>query len=280
MPPFQRKKIFNFSLIGLIGLILSCLTWTLVYATAFTEGYQTTTDLSVGTVVSIAKNSNSQIEPTNPDNDSRLIGVIAPANSSIIDIQPLGSNIRVATSGDATLLVTDSAGDIKKGDNLIISSLAGIAMRDQANAIASKYLAVAKESFSSSSVGAQKVSVSLSNGGKQTVSVGKIVATILISDRKSPIVTPKTNNFFTNLGKRIAGKDVSLLRMIVSIIVLLTAFSITGWLLNASVKGSFNSLGRNPLAKISIMTSLMRIIALSIFIFGIGISLAYLIIVF
>ncbi len=246
------------------------------YATAFTEGYQSSAPVSVGTVVSISKNSSTQIEDSTKDNDSRMVGVVANASSSIIDLQPKGSNIRVAVSGEASVLVTDSNGEIKKGDYLIISPLAGIAAKDVTEAVASKYIGIAQESFSASSSGAQSVSASLSDGKQQTIHIGTIKATILISERKSG-QGQQSKNFLTSLGEKLVGKQVSSLRVIASTVVFISVFSISGWILNASIKGSFVSLGRNPLAKVSIISNLMRVIILALVIFAAGLTAAYLV---
>lgn len=48
-------------------------------------------------------------------------------------------------------------------------------------------------------------------------------------------------------------------------------------MMNASIKGSFVSLGRNPLARISILTNLMRVIIIALVVFAAGLTASYLI---
>ncbi len=249
-----------------------------VLATSFTEGYESSAPVKIGTVVSLSKTGSNQIENTTEANDSRVLGVVAGANDSIIDLQPKGSNIKVAVSGETQILVTDSGGDIKQGDSLVISPLSGIAMKDNLDTKATKYLGVAKESFSSQSAGAQEVSVELSNGSKKNVAIGKIQASIILSERQAG-KGPQNRNFLTSIGERIAGKPVSSLRVVASAAVLVSTLSITGFMLNASIKGSFVSLGRNPLARISIITNLMRVIVVVLVLFGAGLTAAYFVLV-
>ncbi len=251
----------------------------LVKATSFTEGYQSVSPVSVGTVVSLANNSTSQVENTTADNDTRVIGVVADASSSIIDLQPKNANIRVAISGQSQILVTDIDGDIKSGDQLIISPLSGVAMKDKSEQTASKYLGVAKDAFSSKSTGAKQVSVTLNDGSKKTFAVGLIAGNILISERQNQKVTPK-KSILSSIGERLVGKPVSSIRVILAGVILILAFLLTVFMLGSSIRGSFVSLGRNPLARSSIITGLMKVILVALLIFGSSLVASYLVMAF
>jgi hypothetical protein len=246
-----------------------------VYATSFTQGYVSTSGLSVGTIVSLSKEGSNNIEPTTAENDKRTLGVVANAEGAIIDLQPQGSNIRVAINGDAKVLVSNSGGDIKKGDYLVISPLAGIAEKDNNASKASKYVGVAQESFTDSSSGAKKTNVQLNNGQQKEVAIGTITANIILSER-SPS-SNETSSWLAVIGERVTGRQVSPLRVLASSVVVISVLTLTGWILNASIRGSFVSLGRNPLAKSSIVTNLMRVAVIALAIFGIGMVAAYLI---
>lgn len=190
------RKLYKITVATVLLLVVALfITGSYVQATSFTQGYISSTSVSLGTVVSIDKDGSNQIVPTTTSNDARTVGIVANANTSIIDLQPKGTNIRVAISGDSQILVTNSSGDIKKGDNLIISPLAGIASKDSADSTASKYIGVAQDSFTASTPGAKQVSVKLSNGSSKTVAVGLISANILLSDRQ-PGQNQKSNSYF------------------------------------------------------------------------------------
>src|SRR3989338_8136512 len=118
----------------LVGVYVSILTLVIfapsLLATTVSQGYSSSKSESVGAVVSHSKTGENQIEDTTPENESRMLGVVASGNNALLDIQPKGSNIAIAVNGDAEVLVTDINGDIKTGDSLIISPLSGIAMKD------------------------------------------------------------------------------------------------------------------------------------------------------
>ncbi len=245
-------------------------------ATSFTQGYQSSSAVSLGTVLSLSKDGGNTVEASTVENDTNMVGVAANAADSIIDLQPKGSNIRVAINGESQVLVSTTTGDIKKGDYLVISPLAGIAEKDTQDSKASKYVGVAQQEFTDSSSGASKVTVNLTDGSSKTVSVGLISVNILLSDRKAG-QNAQSTNILAKIGERITGKQVNTLRVVASAVVVVSVLTITGLIINASIKGAFVSLGRNPLAKMSILTNLMRVMAIALVIFGAGLTAAYLV---
>lgn len=250
-----------------------------VLAGSLTQGFHSSTPLTSGAVVSIANSGSSEVQLTSANNELLLTGVVVDAKDAIIDLQPKGSDVRVALSGNVTILVSDITGEIKSGDSLIISPLAGITMKDSQESEARKYVAVAKQGFNSKSSGARQISVGETDGNKRDVAVGLIEATLLLSSRSSSDAD-KNKNAIVLIGERISGRPVSTARVVMSASVLIATFSITGFLLNGTIRGSFLSLGRNPLAKASIMSSLTKVVSVSLVIFTAGIAAAYVVLLF
>lgn len=247
-----------------------------VLATTLTESYISDKPIGIGTVVSLSKDKSNQIVSTTTTNDTAVIGVAAEDNSSIIDLQAKNSNIKIATSGETEILVTDLAGNIKTGDYLIISPLSGVAMKDEQGFTATKYVGVAQEDFSSKNTGTKQIEVEQSNGKKQKVNTGLIKAKVFITERP-PQKSTKARSFLTTIGERIVGKPVSTIRVVTSVIILLSTLLVTGLMLNASIKGTFVSLGRNPLARSSIVANLMKLILVALIVFESGLVAAYLV---
>ncbi len=262
-----------------IGLLITGLVFLLpsiAKATNFTQTYQSSAPLGVGTVVSLAGGDN-KIEKTTADNDSKTVGVVAPSNdSSIIDLQAKNTNLKVILNGQALIFVTDLDGEIKAGDSLIISPLSGVAMKDVQGYKASKYIGIAQQDFSASSDTSKKVSVTLTNGTKKDVNIRQITANIQISERP-PEKSTKAKSFLTTIGERIVGHPVSTFRVAVALILVLSAMTITGLMLNASIRGAFVSIGRNPLARSSIIANLMKILIIALLVFQIGLVAGYLV---
>lgn len=247
-----------------------------VLAGSVTQGYRAKTDLPKGAVVSLTKNGAEEVEKTTTDNDSLVAGVVVDAPDSLLDILPQGSEVRVAVNGEVKILVSTLNGDIKSGDKLIPTPLAGISALDYPPAPGVKYIAVASEDFNQSSANAKKTSITLNDNSKKEIYIGLISSRMLLSNRNPGT---KDKNILTTLGKQISGKDVSLVQVLAAVSVFVTTVALAGMVLQGSIRGTFISLGRNPLSKDSILTGLVRVVALSIFVLSIGIVVAYVILI-
>ena len=247
-----------------------------VFAGAVTQGFKANIAMPTGAVVSLAKGSSDTVEKTTYENESSLIGVSAAAKDALIDLQPAGSVIRVAVSGDTSLLVTDLNGDINPGDELVISPLSGIATKISDDVSTKKVIAAAGEKFSKSSTNTKQVEVSMPDGSKKSVVVGRIQVKLLLNDRSDKKAAAQSNILAT-VGQKLTGKPTSPLKLVASSVIAVSTFALAGLILNGSIKGSFISLGRNPLSRDSIVSSLLRASLLAVVITAMGLALAYVI---
>jgi hypothetical protein len=249
-----------------------------VLAGAVTQGFKTSTPMPNGAVVSLAKGSSDTIEKTTYANESSLIGVTAAAKDALIDLQPAGSLIRVAVSGDTSVLVSDISGNIEPGDQLVISSLTGITGKLTTESAAKKVIGTAGEKFDANSANTTKVQTTLPDGSKKSVTVGRISAKLLLNNRSDQNNSQK-DSFLSSIGQKLTGKPTSPLKLFASSIIAVSTFALAGLILNGSIKGSFISLGRNPLSRDSIVSSLFRASLLAVVITGMGLALAYVILI-
>jgi len=247
-------------------------------AASITQGYRADSTLAIGTVVSIKRADNTSVEEATTENEGLLVGVAANSLASSIDLLPKASDVSVSSDGRAYILVTDYSGTIKTGDRLIISPVAGIAMKDTAQATNAKYLGIASEDFSSSSAQAKSISITNEKGVKKTYAAGLITATIQISTRDNSGLD--TGNYLTDVGSKIAGRPISLVQALAAAVVFTGAIILTGLIIYSSLRGSMIALGRNPLAKSSVLQGLSRIVALAIIILSVGVALSYIILLF
>lgn len=265
---FRQKMIRPLS----IGLALYVFTPVVMSAAAVTQGFHTDKPLEVGTVVSVKADKGTDVEKTTVENDERLVGVIVDAGDAVIDLQSPGTDVRVGISGDVSILVSDLGGTVKKGDYLIASPLAGIAMKDNHEAESLRYIAIANEDFNPESTGVKLTQIEQKDGSTEEVWVGAVSAKLLLGNRT---VTKPGTNVIKGIAQRIAGKPVGNAQVIAAAAVFITAFSLSGVLLNGSVRGSFISLGRNPLSKHTVIGSLFAIVSLSTVVLAAGIGIAY-----
>lgn len=247
-----------------------------VFAGAVTQGFKTSIAMPTGAVVSLAKGSSDTVEKTTFENEASLIGVSAAAKDALIDLQPAGSLIRVAVSGDTTLLVTNLNGDITPGDQLVISPLSGIATKINEDVSTKKVIAAAGEKFDKTATNTKQVQVTMPDGSKKDVIVGRISAKLLLNDRSDKKASAQSN-ILASVGQKLTGKPTSPLKLVASSVIAVSTFALAGLILNGSIKGSFISLGRNPLSRDSIVSSLFRASLLAVVITAMGLALAYLI---
>jgi len=245
-----------------------------VLASAITQGYHSNTPLSEGVVVSTVKNNPEEIEKTTLENEVLMVGIVSGDNKSVINLQPKGTDLGVVLSGEVYLLATDINGNIEQGDYLIISPLAGVAMKDALESQAKRYIAVASQAFNSRSAGAKLVSVALNNGQNKKVNVGLMKANLAFINR---VDKASKKNAMVVFAQKVAGKSVDNTRIIASVAVFLSTLCITGLVLNGSIKGTFISLGRNPLTKSIILSNLFKVITIGLILLTGGTAMAYII---
>jgi len=250
----------------------------LVHAASQTQSYHSSSSLALGTVVSTTGAGSNNLTTATLQNEPLMVGVVANTKDGVVGLQQSGTNVTVATTGQATLLVTDATGNINSGDNLVISPIAGVATKDTTDTTAKKYVAIASQSFSSSSSNSQSVSVTYADGSTKSVDVGTIQVKLNLVNRP-PNPNTQNQNFILALLTRLIGKPVNKAKLIAATVVLVTTLLITFVLLQGSIRGSFVALGRNPLSKPIILSNLFRVVALSILILEVGIAISYMILV-
>ncbi len=246
-----------------------------VAAGGVTQGFKAKTSLPTGAIVSLAENSSNTVEKATLENEKSLVGVTAAAKDALIDLQPAGSEIRVSVNGDTSLLVTNLNGDIESGDQLVVSPLAGIAMKNSPDLANNKIVATASQAFVKDKGEVKEFEVEQADGSKKKVVVGRISAKLLLGERTA--ATQQSQNSLVSIAEKLTGKPTNSIRLIASTVVSVSTFALAGVILNSSVKGSFISLGRNPLSKNSIFSSLLKVALLVIVIIAMGLTTAYLI---
>lgn len=242
-----------------VAIVTATLLLSSVTAAAYiaTE-YRTDEDMTVGSLVALG--ADGGIVPASVDS-SNYMGVVTAQGEDAVE---------VATSGVVPVLVSDRQGEVKVGDRIGLSDIAGVA---------------AKWLGGNSSVGIAKtdpknwheIDVASEDGTSQKIRVAS-VGTQLIKDEGS---SQSGNPFMGALQRTadgLAGKPVATWRVIAALLIGLGGVVLSFTLLFASSRQSFFSLGRNPLASGAIMGGLWRVAVVSVIIIGASLATAYLIV--
>lgn len=262
------------ALFGLVGLIVFALSAPLSAQTV-TQGYSSDRVLQRGTIVSLDAEDTNKVVATTRENQERIHGVVVAPNDSTFTLSEDQEKTFVATVGRFDALVSTEAGIIQPGDFLTVSSITGIAMK--AGESDPYTIGKAIEGYNGEANAVSTAELTDSLGQTKTVSIGRVAVDISVGF--NPLLRPQDSSlpeFLKAATEAIAGKQVSPIRVYISLFIILAAASISGSLLYSGIKSSVISIGRNPLSKKSITKSLLQIILTSIIIFLIGLFGVYL----
>ncbi len=233
---------------------------------SLSQGFSTTAPIATGSLVALDAKSSGSVVTADLNNTDRLFGVVVPPSSASISLSGGGTGqVQVATNGTASVLVSNTAGDIRVGDYISISPIAGVG--EKATTSSTRVIGTAQTDFTASSAGSTKTTIDDGTGKKKEVVVGQIPVGISVSsytaaEGKQNYVIP---TWLQNLSNTAAGKNVSPVRIIIAGLILVVVLISSSVLLYSAVRNSIISIGRNPLAKSSVLKSMivMALIALS-----------------
>ena len=231
--------------------------------TTISQGYLTTGDVPVGSVVSLEKNSTDTVSPASTDTVDNLFGVAINDGTSLLTLQTGDKHqIQVATSGVTPTLVSDCNGAIEVGDQITASPIKGVGMKATANA---KVVGVAQGKMSG--LTKQKVEVSL---GQAPV----LVSIAYHYKQPDKTIIPAS---LQNLANTVAGKKVSSLPIIIGAAIFFVTIIIVVAIIYSIIRSSIISVGRNPMAQSAVYRNVIQLSALVLGILGVAVIAIYLV---
>ncbi len=260
--------------LGLLLLIVISLSAPL-NAQNVTQGYDADEVLQRGTVVSLDAEDSTKVVPVSKENQDRIHGVVVAPNDSTFTLSEDQEKTFVATIGRFDAFVSTEAGAIQPGDFLTVSSIEGIVKK--AGEKDAYSIGKAIEGFNGEANTVSTAELTDSLGVTNSVAIGRIAVDISVGF--NPLLKPEDSNlpdFLRKATEAIAGKEVSAVKVYISLFIIASAGAIAGSLLYSGIRSSVISIGRNPLSKKSITKSLFQIILTSIIIFLIGLFGVYL----
>lgn len=262
------------ALIALLGIIFVALSAPLSAQTV-TQGYKSDSVLYRGTIVALDAEDTSKVVPVSPENQDLLHGVVVAPNDSTFTLSQDQEKTFVATVGRFDALVSTEAGPIQPGDFITVSNISGVGKKAGDKDAYAVGKAIEGFNGEANSITDQELKDSLEN--TSNVTIGRI--SVDISVGFNPLLRPEDSSlpeFLSKATEAIAGKQVSAVKVYISLFIIFSAGAISGSLLYSGIRSSVISIGRNPLSKKSITKSLMQIILTSIIIFLIGLFGVYL----
>lgn len=209
--------------------------------------------LARGALVSLKNTSADTVELSNTARAKRLVGVIS--QNAFLELSDSTSSVQVVTSGPASILVSDINGEVKAGDKISPSPIAGVGMKATASGV---IIGTAQSDLGSSST--VERTVSSQSGAQQTVHIGLVpaqvnVAAYILNDQADNTVP----SFLQGFANSVAGRTVSPTRVLIATLLTVLLFVGVTVLLYSSVRASIISIGRNPLSESALRRSLWQV---------------------
>lgn len=240
---------------------------------AIAQGYQASSDVQLGHLVSVDERNPKKVVPASRNNPQRLLGVaVAPGATQLSLSSSSKDEIHVATDGVVPALVSTARGDIKKGDPITVSRIAGVGRKATGP---SRVVGTAEEDLNANTPGAVRRMFTDEKGQKEIV-VAPIDIRIAVSDFGGQRPAPDSvTEVLTAAGAAVTGRPVAPARAIAATLIFLVGTASTTVLLYSAVRNSIIAIGRNPLARTAVYRSLAQVTGVALLLLGVSAGVAY-----
>lgn len=241
--------------------------------TSLSQGYSTTDKLPLGSIVSLQNNSTDHVEAAETKNVDSILGVVINDGSSLLMLSNGQDNqVQVATSGVASVLVSDINGAISQGDQITASPIKGVGMKATSN---TKVVGIAQGEPRGSSKSLQ--SYTDSEGKKQSVALGEVAVSINAAyyfKQPEKTIIPSA---LQNVANALAGKTVNTVPILVSAAIFIVTLIVVVSIIYSMIHSSIISVGRNPMSQSAVYRDVIQLSALVLGILVVALGSIYII---
>lgn len=242
------------------------------------QGYAADTPLDNGTIVQLTGKDSNRVKIATQSEMQNMFGVTVDRSQLSVTLsnESLENETFVAVSGTYNVLVSTQAGVIRAGDYVTLSSVNGVAMK--AGTEEPTVFGRANGSFDGKGITFGTTTLKDSSGNtNRTVQLGMIPVTIDIrsnpNEKSTEVNVPEV---LKRVGQAIAEKEVSPIRIYLSLGITLISLIAAIAVLYSGVRSGLISIGRNPMSKKSIFRALLEVILTSLLILIVGLFAVYL----
>lgn len=255
--PMTRQLATLLAWVGMVFLVpfFGCLPLLAQDTAAISQGFQTDeTNISAGALMSLEPDNQGKVQLANTNRTSQLVGVIS--NDPLVSLSGDTSKVQVVISGITPALVSNINGDITSGDKITTSPIDGVGMKATAS---TQIIGTAQEDFSN--IQTTELTITDKSGNQQVVRAGLLPMQVNVTYYAAPEQSQKTflPEFLQQIANSVAGREVSVVRVLISLLILLLGFVSAGVMLYSSVQSSIISIGRNPLSENAVQKSLLQV---------------------
>lgn len=243
------------------------------------QSYSSKATIQKGMIVRLIGQGSSQVEVATLAKAQAMTGVVVSPNDAPLSLSSQNSNadqIYVATSGRYSVLVSNQDGPISAGDYVTISSLDGVGMK--ADEGENTILGKAAGSFDGVHGIEGSATARNKNGKSSNVAIGRITVDIAIGPNPLALKSANVPGFLQHATLLITDKPVDPWRIYIGLVIIAGSMLVAGSLLYGGVHSGMVAVGRNPLARPSILRNLLQVVLASITVFIVGLAAVYLLI--
>ena len=248
------------------------------YGGGSVQSYAADAPIANGTIVQLTGNAADRVKVATLAEQQNMFGVAVDRNQLplILTSEDKQNEVFVAASGTYNVLVSNQNGSIAAGDYIAMSSTNGVGMKAGTDKVTVFGRAVGNFDGQSNTLGTATLN-DTSGGMLKTVNLGSIPVTIDIKNNPNELTTQSNlPEFLQRVGKEIAEKEVSPIRIYLSMAITFISIIATIVMLYAGIRNAVISIGRNPMSKKSIFRALLEVILTSVLILIIGLFAVYL----
>lgn len=243
--------------------------------TTISQGYLSSQNLALGSIVSLEKNSSDNVNAANAGSANNMLGVVIDGGNSLLSLADGSANqIQVATSGVVQVLVSDINGDINAGDQITASPIDGVGMKATTNA---EVVGTAQDKLNSGSSGSNKETYTDKSGHKHTINIGEIPVLVNVSYYYKQPDKTLIPSALQNIANAFAGKTVSTLPILLAVAVFIVTLVVVSSIVYSMIHSSIISVGRNPMSQSAIYRDMVQLSALVVAILAVAVVAIYLI---
>jgi hypothetical protein len=275
------RRIFGFIMAVTLAVIpVATASAAATYGGGSVQGYAADTQLDNGTIVQLTGKDSNRVKVASQAELQNMFGVVVDRNQLSVTLSnpDTQNETFVAVSGTYNVLVSTQNGSIGIGDYVTLSSVNGVAMKAGTLKDQGTVFGRAQKPFDGKGVTLGTTTLKDTTGkANQTVMLGSIPVTIDIrrnpNDKSTKTDLPE---FLQRLGQAIAEKEVSPIRIYLSLAITGISLIASIAVLYSGVRNGVVSIGRNPMSKKSIFRALLEIILTSLLILIVGLFAVYL----
>ena len=232
------------------------------------QSYSTPKPLQQGLIVQIDDSNKNAVKTSTYKTAQKIFGVTVAASASPVNLSSDGAGERayVVTSGRFSVLVSTQNGNVDPGDLISISAIDGIGMK--ADSTVSTMVGRAVTGFNGKNNSLTTAQLKDSTGKQQVTQIGSVTVDIDIGPNPSKSSAENgVPNFVQKVAISVVGEPISAVQLYASIAVMLLGIGVVASLLYGGIQSGMTAIGRNPLAKKSIMRNMLQIIVAGVMIF-------------